>query len=146
MNFMSITITHTSELTCITCPHCGGGYAISETYRFEAQRVGGFRMQWACPYCKQERGYGESEADRLKSQVGRLQTDIERKEAEKRDYAERNAKLVASRNACRGHFNRIARRVKAGVCPCCNRTFTNLARHMTTNHPAMATEAPEMSP
>lgn len=26
------------------------------------------------------------------------------------------------------------KRVCAGVCPCCSRTFTNLARHMATKH------------
>ena len=30
---------------------------------------------------------------------------------------------------------RIKNRVAAGMCPCCNRTFENLARHMNTKHP-----------
>ncbi len=29
---------------------------------------------------------------------------------------------------------RLMRRVSAGVCPCCNRTFSDLARHMKTKH------------
>lgn len=29
---------------------------------------------------------------------------------------------------------RIKNRVKNGVCPCCNRTFENLARHMQAKH------------
>jgi hypothetical protein len=29
-------------------------------------------------------------------------------------------------------------RVSAGVCPCCNRTFQNVARHMKTKHPDIA--------
>jgi hypothetical protein len=28
-----------------------------------------------------------------------------------------------------------AYRIGNGVCPCCNRSFTNLRRHMTTKHP-----------
>lgn len=30
---------------------------------------------------------------------------------------------------------RMNKRITAGVCPCCNRTFENLQRHMHTKHP-----------
>lgn len=30
---------------------------------------------------------------------------------------------------------RLRRRTAAGVCPCCNRSFVQLARHMKTKHP-----------
>lgn len=33
---------------------------------------------------------------------------------------------------------RLARRARAGVCPCCNRTFKALAAHMKTKHPEPA--------
>ena len=32
-------------------------------------------------------------------------------------------------------LTRLQKRIHAGVCPCCNRTFTNVARHMKTKHP-----------
>jgi hypothetical protein len=32
-------------------------------------------------------------------------------------------------------LRRIQKRTAAGVCPCCNRTFQQLARHMKTRHP-----------
>lgn len=31
--------------------------------------------------------------------------------------------------------NRLQKRVANGVCPCCNRTFKDLANHMQTQHP-----------
>ena len=34
-------------------------------------------------------------------------------------------------------------RVGHGVCPCCNRTFGDLYRHMSTKHPGYAAEAAE---
>ena len=40
-----------------------------------------------------------------------------------------------SHTATRGHLTRTKKRVAAGVCPCCNRTFQNLARHMKGQHP-----------
>jgi hypothetical protein len=32
-------------------------------------------------------------------------------------------------------MTRIKKRVAAGVCPCCNRSFKDLARHMAGQHP-----------
>jgi DNA repair exonuclease SbcCD ATPase subunit len=40
-----------------------------------------------------------------------------------------------SHRATRGHMTRIKKRVAAGVCPCCNRSFKDLARHMAGQHP-----------
>lgn len=41
----------------------------------------------------------------------------------------------ADRDTLKRKEKKMARRLKAGVCPCCQRTFTNMARHMTTKHP-----------
>lgn len=40
-----------------------------------------------------------------------------------------------SHQATRGHLTRQRKRASAGVCPCCNRTFQQLARHMKSKHP-----------
>lgn len=45
--------------------------------------------------------------------------------------------------ATKGVVTKFRRRVGNGVCPCCTRTFTNLSRHMTTNHPDFKAEAAE---
>lgn len=140
---MTATITFTGQLTVRTCPNCAGTFAIDQGYVNEAYRVGEFKLMWACPYCKQTRGYGESEVERKQKEIARLQTDMERKEAALRSAYNLETTLRKSRSACRGHYHRVTRRIKAGVCPCCTRTFQNLARHMHTKHPDMATEAPE---
>lgn len=43
-------------------------------------------------------------------------------------------------SAARGQVTKIKNRVGNGVCPCCNRTFQNLQRHMHTQHPGFANE------
>jgi hypothetical protein len=50
---------------------------------------------------------------------------------------EREAKEQAERrlSATRGVVTRIRNRVANGVCPCCNRTFADLHRHMASQHP-----------
>ena len=44
---------------------------------------------------------------------------------------------IASRSAAayKGVATRMKNRARAGVCPCCNRTFQNLANHMKSQHP-----------
>lgn len=42
--------------------------------------------------------------------------------------------------AYKGAATRLKNRAKAGVCPCCNRTFQNLARHMASQHPDHETD------
>ena len=70
----------------------------------------------------------------------------EQKIAEKEDWARRweatandqREKAEHERrraNGYKGHATRITKRAKAGVCPCCNRSFENLRRHMATKHP-----------
>lgn len=52
------------------------------------------------------------------------------------DQVEAEREAVARKlSATRGVVTRIKNRVKNGVCPCCNRHFENLQRHMGTKHP-----------
>lgn len=53
---------------------------------------------------------------------------------EARDAAQRQA------SAARGQVTKIKNRVGNGVCPCCNRTFQNLQRHMQSKHPGLKDE------
>jgi chemotaxis response regulator CheB len=38
-------------------------------------------------------------------------------------------------SATRAQLTKTKKRVANGVCPCCNRTFKQLARHMKAKHP-----------
>jgi len=141
-----ITIDSTAVsnfLKPIVCPECGGVYAISASYKEEAARVGLFRLPWTCPYCKIERGYGDGEVQRKDREIARLQTEREHLEAARKAQSERADAAERSRNAFRGHLSLVKRRVKHGVCPCCNRTFKQLAQHMATKHPGFS---PDIAP
>lgn len=61
------------------------------------------------------------ERDRLKQDAGRLNDELaaQRKRAEDAERVNRKLKTRAA----------------AGVCPCCNRTFLNMQRHMRSKHP-----------
>ena len=73
------------------------------------------------------------ERDRLAQQVAQRDDEIKR-QRELREAAERQAA------AARGQVTKLKKRVTAGVCPCCNRTFAKLQRHMATKHPTFTAE------
>lgn len=108
------------SLSEINCGECGGTYAINERYRQQKHDVGGY---WNCPYCRCSWGYGKSELKRaqeaLAAESKRLASALTR------ENEERAAKLKLERK-----LKRVAR----GVCPDCQRTFANLARHMHSQH------------
>lgn len=68
------------------------------------------------------------ERDRLTQSLAEKDDEITR-QRELREGAERRV------SAAKGQVTRLKNRAKAGVCPCCNRTFKNLARHMHSKHP-----------
>lgn len=93
---------------------------------------------------------GKSEAQKLKDQLEAerrqrqraeqsiaYEQDRARKAEEEAEHQRRRA------NGYKGHAARITKRAKGGVCPCCNRTFTALARHMATQHPEFTPDVPE---
>jgi hypothetical protein len=59
------------------------------------------------------------------------------KRAETRETALRDQLEAAAREAeqVRGVLLRDRQRFANGVCPCCNRSFENVRRHMQTKHP-----------
>lgn len=124
---MGLPLQVTVTLTEINCGGCGGTYAINERYRKQREES---RGHWMCPYCRTEWGYGQSENDRLKADLAaasaRTQAALARANAEQ-----------AERQRAEAERDRLKKRAAAGVCPCCNRTFQQLAAHMATKHPDM---------
>ena len=88
-----------------------------------------------CPNGHRQHYPQESEEERLRRERDRLRQEqayLEGRVAEE----ERRAATY------KGHATRLRRRAKAGVCPCCNRNFQNLARHMDSKHPRLWKRGP----
>ena len=123
----------------IRCGACGCLFGLSR-FLYDARRAdkGTF-------YCSNghPRGYLESEADKLRRERDRLTQRLAEKDDEikrQRDLREGTERQLS---ATRGVLTRIKNRVGHGVCPCCNRSFGDLTRHMKTKHPTYAAEAAE---
>lgn len=131
-------VNFTGELSIVHCGKCGGSYAIAERFRERCREDG---TGWHCPYCRTSWGYfGQTLAQKLEKQLAASNARLDQERAESahqrklRRSAERSAAIV------KGLHRKTKERIKAGVCPCCNRTFQNLARHMAGQHPDYAAE------
>lgn len=123
------------EIKCYLCKVAFG--LNDEFYRVAKERADD--LSWFCPNGHSQvfrRGPTESELlrkerDTLKQQLA-YKDDRIRAEQTQREYAQNQAR------AYKGVATRVKNRVSNGVCPCCNRTFANLQRHMATKHAGFA--------
>lgn len=93
---------------------------------------------WFCPICGKPRAWlGETKVAKLERELAAEKKRTEWAQQEARNSRERADKAERSKV-------RLQKRVKNGVCPCCHRTVSQLARHMKTKHPEFASngEAP----
>lgn len=115
-----------TEFVRMCCGQCGIEFDVPQHFYREC-RERGEKKTWYCPN-GHPRVYGESDSDRLQRRLDRAIQEQARLDQELRE-AEERAEKAERREA------RLKKRIHAGVCPCCSRTFTNLARHMKTKHP-----------
>jgi hypothetical protein len=116
------------ELVAYSCQGCGITFALPVGLhrRYNEQ---GASIRCPNPQCRWP-SFFRTESDVAREK--RLRESAE-KRLEFQRY--RTEHLERSRASIRGHLNRTKRRVAAGVCPCCNRTFQDLSRHMENKHP-----------
>jgi hypothetical protein len=77
---------------------------------------------------------GESEATKMRRERDRAVQNAAY-------LQDRLAQETRSLAATRGQITKIKNRVGHGVCPCCNRSFQKLQRHMTSKHKDYSKEA-----
>jgi hypothetical protein len=117
------TYTETVVLQEVVCDGCGVTFAFPQLLHKGFQRTG---KSFYCP--NGHTLHFQSEESRLQKQ---LVTEQDR-------YRQVEAQLVAARDQLQAAERELARhkkRVANGVCPCCNRSFAQLGRHMKTKHP-----------
>jgi hypothetical protein len=119
--------TYTEELIVTHC-WCGIAVAIPENLNRYAHDKKGYSIY--CPlghsfvYGNNFEAKYEEERRRHQATKDLLAAEERAHRAEERSHAQ-----------TRGKLTRVEKRASAGVCPCCNRTFQQLARHMKSKHP-----------
>jgi hypothetical protein len=125
----------TTTYTVIDCCNCGALFAVPDQVNEELVRTG---RRFYCP-----NGHSQSYTESTKAQLRKAKDALAREQARndqlraERDASDRRA------SAAKGQVTKIRNRVARGVCPCCNRTFADLAAHMATKHPDYAPKVSE---
>lgn len=113
----------------LECGECGIAFTVPAA--FVALRKADHGT-WYCPLGHARHWpAGKSETDRLREQLETERNSAAFWRAQEAEARRREA-------AAKGQVTKLKNRAKAGACPCCNRTFVQLARHMKTKHPDFA--------
>lgn len=129
---MPLSLAENISLKSITCGSCGITFALPENRYDELLRT---KTSFYCPNGHERRFLAKTEAEELREKLAR--EEQRRKLAEETAHAEakRAERAEASLDRTKATLKRERKRVNNGVCPCCNRTFTDLGRHMKSKHP-----------
>lgn len=139
---MAKTITEIRTFTILTCYKCGVDFGMPA--RMEEKRRQDKGSFW-CPNGHSQ-AFVTSTEQILRAELASAKESKKWAE-ESRDRARRDADYFKnSRNGYKGQLTKIKKRVAHGVCPCCTRTFQDLARHMETEHPDFKIEEADNDP
>lgn len=114
-----------ADMATISCQTCGLYFMVP--FALEKR----WRRDHSHFYCPNGHGLvfrADSDVERLRKENDRL-----RKEKEWAEQATKRADEAAT--AASKRLSRLKWRARHGVCPCCKRTFRQLARHMASRHP-----------
>lgn len=115
-----------TTLESMDCIHCGMVFAVPVDWLKKKRQT---HDSFYCPGCRRGMCFpGKSDVEKLRAQLvhQREISDARAEQIRRKDYQYRAAK---------GQLTKFKKRVGKGVCPCCNRHFKDLARHMETQHP-----------
>jgi hypothetical protein len=119
------TQVYTGTIEVVTCGECGITFGLDSAYRAERRRD---HRGFYCPngHSRYYPAKSELELERDRTAMLRARLDQAKADAEHTERRRRGEKAAKTR---------LQRRVAAGVCPCCQRTFSNLAAHIAGQHP-----------
>lgn len=140
---MSVTLTGGGvQVRTTTCCHEECGVTFAMDANLYAQRLDDGRAFY-CPNGHAQHFSESREAELRRTRAQRDQAIKARDLAQANERAERARANHEQkcRKAARTTLRKARERIAAGVCPCCTRTFQQLARHMKSKHPHYRTRA-----
>lgn len=139
---MTETIWQTKTYTVMECGKAGCGISFALADEFIAARRKD-HATFFCPNGHQRYFPQDNEAEKLRKQVEREKENARFWRDRNQDSAEEARHQAARANGYKGALTKTKKRISKGACPCCNRHFTNVERHMSTQHPEYAGPTPE---
>jgi hypothetical protein len=115
------------EVTHLACGECGIEFYVPTFWYAKRAKDGESNKAYHCPN-GHRRIFVTSELERVRQERDRLKQQLAQKDDEL---------LQANLDAIKAEkkHKRLEKRTAAGTCPCCKRTFSNMSRHMKSEHP-----------
>lgn len=128
---MTRTLTETTSKTfeVTSCCVCDIEWAVPDRWLDNRREDG---QSFYCPNGHILSYNGDRE--RLKRKAKQLEEQLAAARRIAQSERERTEREKRSHAATKGQLTKTRKRIAHGVCPKCNRTFENLARHMATKH------------
>ncbi len=133
---MLATITHDIILATETCCNCHIAFAMPQELQVKCKQDG---TTFYCPNGHPQ-VYSKPEITKLQEQLNRANSDAQYWRQRQVDIAAEKLHVERQLRTRKGQITKIKNRIGKGVCPCCNRTFENVARHMESQHPEFIKE------
>jgi hypothetical protein len=137
MNDVLLQVTLRTQTCCYS--DCGIVFAVPLPWDDQRRRD---HKWFYCPNGHKQQYTSKSVEEKAREEAESAKRNAEYWENRMRAEVASHLKTERSRRATAGHLHRMKARVGHGVCPCCNRTFANLVRHMNGQHPGFAQEKP----
>lgn len=136
-------VTLDVRLSTISCSECGITFAVPDVWDRDRRRD---HKTFYCPNGHGQVYKGESDLEQAKAEAEALRGRLAAARQSAKFLREEKERVERSRSAIKGQLTKVKRRVAHGVCPCCNRHFDDLARHMGTKHPEYVQDASAPTP
>ena len=117
-------VAETFEFVLEECISCGIPFFMPEYHRKQLLKS---HNSFYCPNGHSMVYNGKSDEQK---EIDRLKSEIDWQIKDKEGITEQLLETITEKNK----LSRQLKRVHKGVCPCCNRSFVNLAKHMETKH------------
>lgn len=128
----SVQIEFSVTLESLECANCGMTYALPAMFISERRKD---HRSFYCPAGHSQHFPQESPEEKLTRELKRYQRRVETLTAEVTFERDQKEATERSLRATKGQLTKTKQRIAHGVCPCCKRTFQDLARHMAGKHP-----------
>lgn len=115
------------------CCNCGIQFCVPDYFDKE-RRARGEKLNFYCPN-GHSLSYREGKEDALRRERDRLAQRQAQLQDELAEAKRLQADAEAKADKAQRRLKRAGERIHRGVCPHCNRTFVQLARHMASKHP-----------
>ena len=131
---MSAKVSIEFRMITIRCYSCGIPFGLPDYFQSSRRED---HDTFYCPNGHPGHYPQENEAERLKRELADTQKRLEFARNEARSLKEQRDNANQQLTQAKTKAARQRKRIASGVCPCCNRTFTDsrLARHIATKHP-----------